>query len=181
MSNLRIAIITGSTREGRVSLDVAKWVLDNVNEVPNVEYELVDLKDFDLPLLGTSSDTTEVIRWNQTLGRFDGFIFVAAEYNHSLPGVLKNAIDSAKDVWFNKAAGVVSYGSSNGARSAEHLRSVLTELQVANVRQQVMFSLFEDFENGSKFAPRNIHQGNLNELTRQLVAWAGALVPVRAA
>jgi len=178
MNTLRIAVIVGSTREGRVGLSVGNWVLENVKPTEGVTYELIDLKDFDLPFLGTSTDLTEVIRWNETLAQYDGFIFVAAEYNHSFTAVLKNALDSARDAWFDKAAGVVSYGSSNGARSVEHLRAVLTELRVANVRTQVMFSLFEDF-NDQGFAPRNIHQGNLDEMTGQLIAWASALKTVR--
>ncbi|HPJ24190.1 MAG TPA: NAD(P)H-dependent oxidoreductase, partial [Bacillota bacterium] len=120
MENIKIAIIIGSTREGRASIHVGEWVMDHVNKNEGAEYEIIDLKDFDLPFYGTSRDFSEVKRWNETLNRFDGFIFITAEYNHSMPAVLKNAIDSAKEVWFNKAAGIVSYGSSNGARSAEH-------------------------------------------------------------
>ena len=120
----------------------------------------------------------EVLAWNKKIAELDGFIFIVSEYNHSMPASLKNALDSAKKAWFNKVAGFVSYGSSNGARSVEHVRQVLTEVQVANVRTQVMFSLFEDFK-GDKFSPRDIHQDNLNEMLNQLVLWSRALKPVR--
>lgn len=178
MNTLRIAIILGSTREGRASLSVGNWVKSNLPKQSSVTYDILDLKDYSLPFFGASSDQSEVVRWNETLAQYDGFIFVTAEYNHSIPAVLKNAIDSAKQVWFDKAAGVVSYGSSNGARAAEHLRAILTELRVANVRTQVLFSLFEDF-NAFGFAPRNIHQKNLDELNAQLISWATALKTVR--
>ncbi|MBN2876466.1 MAG: NAD(P)H-dependent oxidoreductase [Bacilli bacterium] len=178
MNTLRIAIILGSTREGRVGASVGNWVKDHLQTEEGIVYEIIDLRDYPLPFLGTSKDMTEVVKWNNTLSKYDGFIFITAEYNHSIPAVLKNALDSAKEVWFNKASGVISYGSSNGARAAEHLRSILTELRVANVRTQVMFSLFEDF-NEEGFSPRNIHQSNLDEMSQQLIFWANALKTLR--
>src|SRR4029078_11439996 len=85
---------------------------------------------------------------------FDGFVFVTPEYNHSTSGSLKNAIDFGYNEWNDRAAGIVSYGvSANGMRAAEHLRLILGELQIADVRQQVGFSLITDFENYHVFTP----------------------------
>ena len=144
--SLRIGIILGSTREGRSSKNVGEWVLSKVKSDEAV-FELVDIKDYDLPFLGTTEDQTNVMKWNQKLGELDGFIFVTPEYNHSITGALKNALDSARDNWANKAAGIVSYGSAGGARAAEHLRGILSELSIASVRTHILLSLFDDFEN----------------------------------
>ncbi|GAA2833994.1 hypothetical protein GCM10020220_023660 [Nonomuraea rubra] len=85
-------------------------------------------------------------RWAETVASFDGFVFVTPEYNHSAPGALKNAIDFLFAEWNNKAAGFVSHGVHGGVRAVEHLRQVMTEVQVANVRTQVALSAFTDFE-----------------------------------
>jgi len=177
--SLKIGIVLGSTREGRASESVGKWVLDHTQNNEEVTYEIVDIKDYDLPFLGTSKDNEAIIKWNKKLSELDGFIFVVAEYNHSMTGALKNALDSAKDAWNNKSAGIVSYGSAGGARAAEHLRGVLSELQVASVRTHILLSLFDDFENFSSFKPREIHNDNLNMLFTQVANWAKALKTLR--
>jgi NAD(P)H-dependent FMN reductase len=92
---------------------------------------------------------------------------------------LKNALDLARDAWNNKSAGIVSYGSIGGARAAEHLRNVLGELQVADVRTQVLLSLFTDFENGSVFKPQKLHEANLTTLLDQVNLWGKALKAIR--
>lgn len=178
MSKTKIGIVLGSTRNGRVSPRVGKWLLEQTAKMHQFEFELVDLADYNLPFLGTSQDISEVVKWNNTLKRLDGFIFVTAEYNHSIPAVLKNALDSAKDNWFDKTAAIVSYGSAGGARAAEHLKAILTELHIAVVRTQVLFSLFDDFKDG-EFTPRELHQANLNDMLQQLISWSNAMNLVR--
>ncbi|MBG6191003.1 NAD(P)H-dependent FMN reductase [Arthrobacter sp. CAN_A212] len=93
--------------------------------------------------------------------------------------MLKNAIDYLYAEWNNKAAGFVSYGSLGGARAIEHLRGISAELQIADVRQQLSFSLFNDFENFSTFNPGHQHDGAVAVLFDQLEAWAGVLKPLR--
>jgi len=176
--SLKIGIILGSTREGRASENVGKWVLDHTLSNNEVTYEIVDIKDYDLPFLGTTDDNSSIMKWNQKLSELDGFIFVVAEYNHSITGALKNALDLARDAWNNKSAGIVSYGSAGGARAAEHLRGILSELQIASVRTHILLSLFDDFENYS-FKPRDIHDSNLNDLFTQVTSWAKALKSLR--
>lgn len=182
---IRIAIILGSTRPGRLGESVAKWVFDSARQRKDAEFEYIDIKDFDLPLLdepvppSMGQYTKEhTKRWSATIARFDAFVFVTAEYNHSIPGALKNAIDYLYAEWNNKAAGFVSYGSAGGVRSVEALRLVMGELQVADVRAQVMLSLFTDFETG-QVKPKPIHVEALNNMLDQLIAWGGALKALR--
>jgi len=184
---LRIAIILGSTRPGRKTEPVARWVLDHARQRGDAEYELVDIAEFDLPLLDEpippsqhkySKDHTK--RWSEKIASFDGYVFVTPEYNHSTSGALKNAIDFLYHEWNNKAAGFVSFGSSGGTRAVEHLRLIMGELQIADVRSQVALSLFTDFENFSTFKPQALHEKSLKSMLDQLIAWSGAMKSVRA-
>ena len=81
-----------------------------------------------------------------------------ARVNHSTSGALKNAIDFLFAEWNDKAAGFVSYGSSNGVRAVEHLRQISAEVRMADVRTAVGLSLFDDFEHFTTFKPRDVHQ-----------------------
>lgn len=176
---MKIAIILGSTRAGRVSPSVGKWYQEIALKNTNAQFDILDLKDFQLPFLGESSDMEPIQRWNQALANYDGFVFITPEYNHSIPAVLKNALDSAKDVWNNKAAAIVSYGSAGGSRAAEHLRGILGELQIADVRQHIVLTLFNDFENFKVFKPLNVHEQNIKVQLEQLLRWASALKQTR--
>src|SRR5216117_3050651 len=160
MKALRIAIILGSTRPGRNGEAVAKWVHEIAQERTDAEFELVDLKDFNLPLLDEpmppimgqySKPHTKA--WAAKISSFDGYVFVTPEYNHGVPGALKNAIDFLFREWTDKAAGFVSYGGAGGARAVEQLRLVLAEVHVATVRAQVLLSMWTDFENFAVFKP----------------------------
>jgi NAD(P)H-dependent FMN reductase len=183
----KIAIITGSTRPGRVNKQVADWVLANASARIDAEFEVVDIADFNLPLLDEAypamyqnyqNDHTKV--WSAKISEFDGFVFVTGEYNHTVMPALANALSYLNVEFNNKAAGIVSYGSMGGARAAEHLRNVLSELQVAHVRNQVMFSLFTDFENFSEFKPTEQNAGTLAPMLDQLIPWTRAMEAVRA-
>ena len=185
-SKLKIAIILGSTRPNRRGEAVAKWVHELARPRTDAEVELVDLKDFNLPLLDEplppsrgqyAHDHTKA--WSARIAPFDAFVFVTPEYNHSTPGALKNAIDFLYGEWNNKAAGFVSYGSTGGTRAVEHLRLIMAELQIADVRAQVALSLYTDFENFEAFKPAAQHEKSLKSLFDQLVAWGRALRTVR--
>jgi NAD(P)H-dependent FMN reductase len=186
--DLNIAIILGSTRPGRNGKAVADWVADKAAARTSARYELVDLADHPLPhidealspMLGQyAGEHTKA--WAQKIGSYDGFIFVTPEYNHSTSGVLKNAIDYLYAEWNNKAAAFVSYGSLGGARAIEHLRAIMSELQVAHVRQQLSFSMFTDFENFSTFAPGPQHDDGAVALFDELESWTEAMKGVRLA
>ena len=157
---LKIAIILGSTRPNRIGEGVARWAYEIAARRTDAHYDLIDLKDQNLPLLDEPAPPSlgnysqpHTKAWAAKIMQYDGFVFVTAEYNHGIPGALKNAIDYLYKEWNNKAAGIVSYGSAYGARAAEALRLVMGELMIADVRQQVLLSLFTDFENYSKFKP----------------------------
>ena len=186
MTAVKIGIIIGSTRPGRVGDQVAKWVLEQASARSDAEFELVDLVDFALPHLDEAIPPSlgqyaqaHTKAWAEKVDSFDGYIFVTPEYNHSTSGALKNALDFVYGEWNNKAAGLVSYGAAGGTRAAEHLRLILGELQVADVRQQVSFSLLTDFEAYTKFTPAPYHAGMLATQLDQLVPWSLALRDVR--
>ncbi|WEK54125.1 MAG: NAD(P)H-dependent oxidoreductase [Candidatus Cohnella colombiensis] len=179
MGNLAIGIILGSTRQGRVSPQVGEWVKSIADKRNDANYEIVDIATYKLPLLGEVDATEQATAWNAKLASLDGFVFIVQEYNHSISGALKNALDYARDAWNNKAAGIVSYGSVGGARAAEHLRGILAELLVADVRVHPALSLFTDFENGTVFKPADLHLTNVNGMLDQVLAWSGALKTLR--
>ena len=183
---IRIAIIIGSTRPGRKAEVVAKWVYEIAQKRNDAEFELVDIKDFKLPLLDEPMSATmgqytqhHTKTWSAKIASFDAYVFVTPEYNHATSGALKNAIDFLYSEWVNKAAGFIGYGGASGTRAVENLRLVMGELQVATVRAQVGLSLFTDFENFSIFKPASMHEKAVNSMLDQVIAWGGALKTLR--
>lgn len=183
---VKIGVIVGSTRPGRKALDVASWVMNIASARDDAVFELIDIEQFKLPLLDEpvppamgqySKPHTKA--WADKIAQYDGYVFVTPEYNHGTSGALKNAIDFLYKEWNNKAAGFVGYGSAGGARAVESLRLVMGELMIADVRAQVMLSLFTDFENLSVFKPAAHHEQSVNTMLGQVVAWSGALQSVR--
>jgi NAD(P)H-dependent FMN reductase len=179
---IRIAVVVGSTRPGRKALDVANWVLDIAGMRGDAMFELVDIQDFNLPLLDEPLPPSmgryaqpHTRTWAAKIAEFDGYVFVTPEYNHGTSGALKNAIDFLYKEWNNKAAGFVGYGSAGGARAIEHLRLVMGELMVADVRAQVMLSLFTDWENMATFNPAEHHERAVDTMLDQVIAWSHAL------
>jgi len=180
VEKLNIGIILGSTRDGRLSPQVGEWVKAQADKRGDANYEIVDIAQFKLPFLGTTDGTEPgIAAWNEKLANLDGFVFIVQEYNHSISGALKNALDFAREGWNNKAAGIVSYGSVGGARAAEHLRGILGELAVADVRTHPALSLFTDFENGQTFKPAEMHEETVGQMLEQVVSWSTALKTVR--
>lgn len=144
MSKLKIAVIIGSTRPTRFADIPAQWMLAQANAHPEIEAELVDLRDFDLPFFDevasnawAPSKNAEAVRWQQKVAGFDGYIFVVAEYNRSITGALKNALDQSYVDWNRKPMAAIAYGSMGGARALEHLRTIAVELQMVPVRNAV--------------------------------------------
>ena len=117
--------------------------------------------------------------WSAKIDSFDAYVFVTAEYNHGIPGALKNAIDFLFKEWNNKVAGFVSYGGTGGVRAVEQLRLVMAELKVATVRTQVQLSLHTDFENFTKFKPAPFQEKTANTMLDEVIAWGGALKALR--
>jgi NAD(P)H-dependent FMN reductase len=183
---IKTAIVIGSTRPGRIGEFVAHWVLEIAGKRGDAEFELVDIENFDLPLLDEPVPPSQgkysqphTKAWAAKIDSFDAYVFVTPEYNHGPSGALKNALDYLYREWNNKAAGFVGYGGAGGVRAVEQLRLVMAELQVATVRNQVMLSLHDDFEDYSVFKPRGFHEKTLGQVFDQVIAWGGALRALR--
>jgi NAD(P)H-dependent FMN reductase len=140
----RIAVIVGSTRPTRFADKPAQWIFKQAQARGDIEVELVDLRHFKLPFFDEKatnmwmpSENPEAVRWQQTIARFDGFIFVVAEYNHSVTAALKNALDEAYKEWVRKPFTAIGYGAVGAARAIEHLRSIAIELQMVSTHAAV--------------------------------------------
>ncbi len=182
----KIAIITGSTRPGRINSGVAQWALAQARLRGDAHYELVDIADFNLPLLDEAYPAAfrnyqneHTVAWSTKISEFDGYLFITPEYNHSVSPALANALSYLNAEFANKAAGIVSYGSAYGVRAVEHLRGILSELQVAHVQKTGMFSLFTDFEDFATFKPTELQAASLAPVLDQLVPWTQAMKSVR--
>ena len=141
MTTPHIAIIIGSTRPSRWGTEPANWLLEKAKARTDMTFELVDLADFDLPLfdevasnLWVPSEGEAAKKWQAKIAEFDGYIFVTAEYNRSITGALKNALDQAYVEWNRKPMTAFGYGSIGAARAVEHLRTIAIELQMVPVR-----------------------------------------------
>ncbi len=140
----RIALIIGSTRPTRFADIPAQWMLKQAKARGDMDVEVVDLRDHPLPFFDEPasnrwmpSKNPEAVRWQQILAGFDGFIFVVSEYNHSITGALKNALDQAYKEWEHKPFTAIAYGGVGGARALEHLRGIGVELQMVSTRSAV--------------------------------------------
>ena len=191
----RIALIIGSTRPTRFADKPAQWMLKQAQARQDMEVEVVDLRDHPLPFFAEVASTLhapskdpEAIRWQQTIGQYDGYIFVVAEYNHSITGALKNALDQAYTQWEHKPFTAIAYGGVGGARALEHLRGIGVELQMVSTRSAVhiggadIVAVHPGF--GGKQAMEDIEahllpsaKGALDELTW----WAKATMAAKAA
>lgn len=143
-SKPRIAVIVGSTRPTRFADAPAQWILKQAQARGDLDVELVDLRDHPLPFFDEKasnmwmpSENPEAVRWQKTVARYDGYIFVVAEYNHSITGALKNALDQAYKEWNRKPFTAIGYGSVGAARAIEHLRSIAVELQMVSTHAVV--------------------------------------------
>lgn len=186
---MKIGIVMGSIRDGRANVAVSEWVKEVAENYSfDAEYELVDLKDFPLPMFDEAGSPAYGIElkageqqkvWAEKVNELDAFIFVTPEYNHGMSSVLKNALDYVYNEFTDKAAGIVSYGSSGGVRAAEQLRTVLSEFQVAHVRTHPALSLFYDW-NQEGFNPSDAQKEAVEMMLYQLSYWAPAMNDVRA-
>lgn len=190
MSKPKIGVIISSTRPTRFGDKPAKWIAEHAAKRADIDVEIVDLADYPLPLFDAPASDAWMptpnpiaAKWQAKLEEFDGYIFVVAEYNRSITGALKNAIDWAYTPFTRKAAAFVGYGSVGGARAIEHLRTIMVELQVAPVRQGIHIG-------GSDFVPIMMGQktwddvkGNFDgfvpDLLENLVWWTNATKAAR--
>ncbi|MBM6978252.1 MAG: NAD(P)H-dependent oxidoreductase [Actinomyces succiniciruminis] len=183
----KIAVITGSVRPNSVGGPVAQWVAEKANTVAGVQAEVLELAAFNLPVfaeelppMADPAKDPAAVKWNETLAAYDAYVFVTPEYNHSVPGALKNAIDFVTpSVLANKAVGLVGYSFSAGHRPIEALRLILSNFTTGVVGPQVNLHLATDFENMSSFAPAAFHDAEVPAMVEAIVAQDQALAALR--
>ncbi|KLD74786.1 NAD(P)H-dependent oxidoreductase [Xanthomonas hyacinthi] len=189
----KIAVVIGSTRPTRFADVPAQWILKQAKARDDMEVDLVDLRDHPLPFfdemasnLWMPSKNPEAIRWQQTVGRFDGYIFVVAEYNHSITGVLKNALDQAYKEWVRKPFTAIGYGGTGAVRAVEHLRSIAVELQMVSTHAAVHIGGGDFMAVHPMFGKKPIEEIEANLLPSmktsfdELVWWAKATMAAKA-
>jgi NAD(P)H-dependent FMN reductase len=193
-SKPKIAVIIGSTRPTRFADGPAQWILKQAKARGDMDVELVDLRDYALPFfdemasnMWMPSKNAEAIRWQQTVAKYDGYIFVVAEYNHSITGVLKNALDQAYKEWNRKPFTAIGYGGAGAARAIEHLRSIAVELQMVSTHAAVHIGGGDFMAVHPMFGKKPIEEIEPNLLPSaktaldELVWWAKATTAAKAA
>jgi len=180
-----IMVILGSTREGRVGETVARWLMRQLEHRTEADFELVDLRDYPLPIYeGPSSDRRDAVveRWSAKVAAADGYVIITPEYNHGYPAALKSALDHAYAEWNRKPVAFVSYGGhAAGYRSVEQLRQVAVELQLVPIREQVgIQSPWMAFNDQGDFTRTGAEEA-VGRMVDDLLWWARALQQARAA
>jgi NAD(P)H-dependent FMN reductase len=192
-SKPKIAVIVGSTRPTRFADAPAQWILKQAQAREDMDVELVDLRDHPMPFfdemasnMWMPSKNPEAIRWQETVGRFDGYIFVVAEYNRSITGVLKNALDQAYKEWSRKPFTAIGYGATGAARAIEHLRLIAVELQMVSTHAAVHIGGVDFMAVHPMFGKRPMEdiEANLlrsaNTALDELAWWAKATIAAKA-
>lgn len=189
MAKPKIAIIIGSTRQGRFADKPAEWIAERAKGRGDIDVTTIDLRDHPLPffeekasMLYGKAENDAALEWQKTIAGFDGFVMLAAEYNHGPTAVLKNALDYAYEEWNNKPVAFVGYGGVGGARSVEQLRLISIELQMAPIRSAVHI-LMPDFVAVMKGEKKLAELDHLNQgadaMLDQLIWWTKALKKAR--
>ena len=186
---MKIGIVLGSTRPGRLGTGVAEWVAKQAAGRETADYEIVDVAEFDLDLLGEpvvpgaanrNYENEKTRAWSRVVDELDAFVFVTPEYNHSVPAAMKNAFDVLGPEWQRKAVAFVAYGADGGVRAVEHWRTITANMSMLAARSQVSLSLFTDFGE-SGFVPDDRRDGELASLFDEVERLAGLAGQLRAA
>ena len=171
-----IGVFLGSVRSGRIGEHIGAWVMDAAAG-RDADYRLLDLAEFDVPHLiaevvpGAANkqyDDPAVTAWSKAVDTCDGFVFVTPEYNHSIPGTMKNAFDSLFGEWAGKPVAFVSYGADGGVRAVEHWRQIVANLSMTDIRNQVVLNIFGEDVNDGELSPREHKQAALTRALSDL-------------
>lgn len=175
---VNIQIIIGSTRPGRLGLPIGKWLLQEINNLnlKDAKFELVDLADYNLPLLDESNlpamqkyENDHTKKWSGKISEADGFIILTPEYNHAVPAALKNSIDYLFMEWKYKPMAFVSYGAVGGVRAIEQLVNAAVGVNAFPLRDQLhVYEPWVAIDDEGKVKPENI-KGDLTVLAENLV------------
>lgn len=190
----RLGVIIGSTRSTRFADKPAAWLMARLQADGRFDAELVDLRDYDLPFFNEAASSAWVpsqdpraIAWQRKIASFDAYLFVVAEYNHSITGALKNALDQAFVEWNHKPFAALGYGGVGGARAVEHLRGIGVELQMVPVRHAVhigggeLLKVHPMGQNGPMSDIEAVLSPSLENLLTELDWWTAATVARRRA
>ena len=179
MSKPKIAVIVGSTRPTRFADIPTAYIVEKAKAHGGVDVEAVDLRDYPMPFFDevasnawAPTQNPVAVAWQKKLAEFDGYIFVVAEYNRSIPGVLKNALDQANVEWNRKPFGAVAYGSTGAANALGHLQNIGVELQMVAMRNNVRIMGGDFF----KVHPGFGGSGNLADIEASIGATATGLL-----
>ncbi len=174
-----IAIIVSSTRATRFADIPTAWIKAQAEARSDMTVEVVDLRDHPLPFFAevasnawAPSQDPAAVAWQQKIGGFDGYIFVVAEYNRSITGVLKNALDQAYVEWAKKPMGAIAYGSMGGSNALGHLQNIGVELQMVPTRNNVRIGGGDFF----KVHPGFGGSGNLADIDGSIAPSAKAML-----
>ncbi|MCD0447442.1 NAD(P)H-dependent oxidoreductase [Glycomyces sp. A-F 0318] len=178
---IRLAVIIGSTREGRIGPAVARWFATHAQQHGAFELDVVDLLEVPLPHRIGGPSTPELEAWAARIDRADAFAVVTPEYNRGYPGALKHAIDLVVDEWQAKPVGFVTYGGvGRGLRAAEQLRQVFAELHVVALRDAVSLNRFGgEVDEAGWVCDRTGAPQAAKTLLARLEWWAAALRAAR--
>ncbi|MPY96206.1 MAG: NADPH-dependent FMN reductase [Acidimicrobiia bacterium] len=172
-----LAVLVGSTREGRFGPTVARWFVSEASQRGDATIDVIDLADLELPVAHPARPDPGVAGLAQRIGRADGIVVVTPEYNHGYPASLKHAIDLLHAEWQAKPVGFVSYGGrAGGLRAVEQLRQVFAELHAMTVRDAVSFHLaWASFDNAGEPLDAAGSAAAAKAMLDQLAWWAVAL------
>jgi|SRR5690625_314770 len=180
---MKIGIVTTTVREGRNGIKVANWVLENANKRNDegVTYELVDLKDYNLPIMGLEkeSDLDNIKNWKNKINEYDGFIFITSEYNHAPSGVFKNALDYLREELKEKVISFVGYGGIGAGRAIEQIKLNVSTFSSVTTGISVNLLINNDFINMTEFKPQDYQIPILNQLLDETIRWTKAFKSIR--
>lgn len=185
---LRIAIITASTRPVRAGKHVTDWFYEQVKGTDNIEFEIIDLAEVNLPFLNEPEmpatgkyEGVQTKVWSQKVASFDGYILVTPEYNHGYPAPLKNAIDTVYNEWKKKPVAFVGYGVMGGARSIEQLVQVTAQIGMVPL-PFVSVNILEPYKNiddSGQINPDAIKGSSPERQIAEISWWANLLRSAR--
>ena len=170
-----VAVVLGSIRPGRAGEQVVRWIEEQSLQIEGVTPIFIDLRDYNLPLFAEEMPPSmqaptlpEAVRLRTNIEALDAVVFVTPEYNHSISGVLKNAIDYLPPATLkDKAVGLVGYSWHGAVKPLEHLREIVSAFGAATRDQQVGINLGSDFQDGV-FTPSEELNGQIRELLASL-------------
>jgi len=191
VSKPKIAIILSTTRAARFGHKAGEWLYDIAKQRSDIDVDLIDLRDYPLPFFDevasnawVPTQNAEGVRWQKKIAPYDGFVFVTAEYNRSVPAVLKNALDFAYPEWNRKTAAFFGYGGVGAARAIEQLRLICVELQMAPTRSGVHLAgadFVAALREGKPISEFGYLKPTADTMLDELVWWTEALKTAREA